>query len=88
LQLPLHNQVLRGLARCIFPLLHFQQGKINILLEYMDLGSLATVLRKVGCFPEQFLIIIAFSVHFFIATLGAARFGLSSQKHEDNSLRY
>jgi serine/threonine protein kinase len=39
-----------------------RDGTVNIALEYMDAGSLASILKKVGKIPENFLGMIAFQI--------------------------
>jgi len=48
-----HENVLRSYGAFL------KDGSVNIALEYMDAGSLALVLKKVGKIPENILGMIA-----------------------------
>ena len=51
-----HENVLRSYGAFL------KDGSVNIALEYMDAGSLALVLKKVGKIPENILGMIAFQM--------------------------
>jgi serine/threonine protein kinase len=45
---------------------YYINGKIRFLLEYMDLGSLDSIYKEYGKFPENVLSEISFQVFFFL----------------------